>query len=76
AWRIRRSRRLRMAVRLRAEIAGEQSFEIPAELAGTHDVDKLKAQELNLMRLRRVDIESKIDAASDLARLYGQQVQS
>ncbi|MBY3444972.1 polysaccharide biosynthesis/export family protein [Rhizobium laguerreae] len=62
--------------RLRAEIAGEQSFEIPAELAGTPDVDKLKAQELNLMRLRRVDIESQIDAASDLARLYGQQVQS
>lgn len=62
--------------RLRAEIAGEQSFEIPAELVGTPDVDKLKAQELNLMRLRRVDIESQIDAASDLARLYGQQVQS
>ncbi|MGR9450970.1 polysaccharide biosynthesis/export family protein [Rhizobium leguminosarum] len=62
--------------RLRAEIAGEQSFEIPAELAGTPDVDKLKAQELNLMRLRRVDIESQIDAASDLTRLYGQQVQS
>ncbi|RUV29096.1 exopolysaccharide biosynthesis protein, partial [Mesorhizobium sp. M1A.T.Ca.IN.004.03.1.1] len=53
--------------RLRAEIAGEQSFEIPAELAGTPDVDKLKAQELNLMRLRRVDIESQIEAASDLA---------
>ena len=62
--------------RLRAEIAGEQSFEIPAELVGTPDVDKLKAQELNLMRLRRVDIQSQIDAASDLARLYGQQVES
>lgn len=62
--------------RLRAEIAGEQSFEIPAELVGTPDADKLKAQELNLMRLRRVDIQSQIDAASDLARLYGQQVES
>ncbi|PDT02707.1 exopolysaccharide biosynthesis protein [Rhizobium chutanense] len=62
--------------RLRAEIAGEQSFEIPAELAGTADVDKLKAQELNLMRLRRVDIDSQIEAANDLTRLYGQQVES
>ncbi|OWV79441.1 exopolysaccharide biosynthesis protein [Rhizobium sp. R635] len=62
--------------RLRAEIAGEQSFEIPAELAGIPDIDKLKAQELNLMRLRRVDIDSQIEAASDLASLYGQQVES
>lgn len=62
--------------RLRAEIAGEQSFEIPAELAGIPDTDKLKAQELNLMRLRRVDIDSQIEAANDLARLYGQQVES
>ncbi|MDC7741006.1 MULTISPECIES: polysaccharide biosynthesis/export family protein [Rhizobium] len=62
--------------RLRAEIAGEQSFEIPAELLGTADVDRLKAQELNLMRLRRVDIDSQIEAANDLTRLYGQQVES
>ena len=62
--------------RLRAEIAGEQSFEIPNELTGTPDVDKLQAQELNLMRLRRVDIESQIEAANDLTRLYGQQVES
>ncbi|MBP2444321.1 polysaccharide biosynthesis/export family protein [Rhizobium leguminosarum] len=62
--------------RLRAEIAGEQSFEIPGELVGTPDIDKLKAQELNLMRLRRVDIDSQIEAANDLTRLYGQQVES
>lgn len=62
--------------RLRAEIAGQQSFEIPDELVGTPDVDKLKAQELNLMRLRRVDIDSRIEAANDLTRLYGQQVES
>ncbi|MBB5666853.1 exopolysaccharide production protein ExoF [Rhizobium leguminosarum] len=62
--------------RLRAEIAGQQSFEIPDELAGTPDIDKLKAQELNLMRLRRVDIDSRIEAANDLTRLYGQQVES
>ncbi|OWV80096.1 exopolysaccharide biosynthesis protein [Rhizobium sp. R634] len=62
--------------RLRAEITGEQSFEIPAELAGTPDVDKLKAQELNLMRLRRVDIDSQIEAANNLTQLYGQQVES
>ncbi|WP_434732977.1 polysaccharide biosynthesis/export family protein [Rhizobium sp. YTUHZ044] len=62
--------------RLRAEIAGEQSFEVPAELVGTPDMDKQKAQELNLMRLRRVDIDSQIEAANDLTRLYGQQVES
>ncbi|WP_064706054.1 polysaccharide biosynthesis/export family protein [Rhizobium bangladeshense] len=62
--------------RLRAEIAGGQDFEIPAELVGTAEVDKLKAQELNLMRLRRIDIDSQIEAANDLTRLYGQQVES
>lgn len=62
--------------RLRAEIAGETSFEIPAEIAGTPDVDKLKAEETNLMLLRRVQSDSQVAAAEDLSRLYSQEAQS
>ncbi|WP_455274071.1 polysaccharide biosynthesis/export family protein [Rhizobium herbae] len=62
--------------RLRAEIAGQTSFEIPAELAGTPNVEQLKTDELNLMRLRRVQIDSQIAAEDDLVRLYGQEILS
>ncbi|UXN59115.1 polysaccharide biosynthesis/export family protein [Phyllobacterium zundukense] len=62
--------------RLRAEIAGEPSFVVPAELVGTPDVEKLKTEESNLMRLRRVESESQIAAANDLSRLYSQEIQS
>lgn len=62
--------------RLRAEIAGEQDFAIPPDLAGTPDVEKLKAEETNLMRLRRVESESQVAAADDLSRLYSQEIKS
>jgi exopolysaccharide production protein ExoF len=62
--------------RLRAEIDGEFGFATPAELVGTPDVEKLKAEESNLMRLRRVESESQIAAANDLSRLYSQEIQS
>nr|WP_223216645.1 polysaccharide biosynthesis/export family protein [Rhizobium mesosinicum] len=67
---------LMRAARLRAEIAGQSDFDIPAELAGTPDIDKLKAEELNLMRLRAVESNSQIAAADDLNRLYTQEIQS
>lgn len=62
--------------RLRAEIAGQSTFEIPAELVGTPNVEQSKAEELNLMRLRRVQTDSQIAAEDDLARLYSQEIQS
>ncbi|WP_271894443.1 polysaccharide biosynthesis/export family protein [Candidatus Phyllobacterium onerii] len=62
--------------RLRAEIAGEPSFAVPGELVGTPDVEKLKTEESNLMRLRRVESASQIAAANDLSRLYSQEIQS
>ncbi len=67
---------LMRAARLRAEIAGQSDFDIPAELAGVPDIDKLKAEELNLMRLRAVESNSQIEAANDLSRLYTQEIQS
>jgi exopolysaccharide production protein ExoF len=47
-----------------------------AEIAGVPDIDKLKAEELNLMRLRAVESNSQIEAADDLSRLYTQEIQS
>jgi len=67
---------LMRAARLRAEIAGQSDFGIPAEIAGVPDIDKLKAEELNLMRLRAVETNSKVEAADDLSRLYTQEIQS
>ena len=60
--------------RLRAEIAGETSFDIPTELSGAPDVENLKKEETNLMRLRRVELQNRIDAADDLGRLYSQEI--
>lgn len=62
--------------RLNAELAGDTSFEIPAELSGTPDIDKLKEEESNLMRLRRIELKSRIDAADDLSRLYSQEIKT
>lgn len=67
---------LMQQARLRAEAAGQQDFAIPPELAGTPDVEKLKTEEANLMRLRRVEAESQIAAADDLSRLYSQEIKS
>lgn len=67
---------LMRAARLRAEIAGQSDFGIPAEIVGVPDIDKLKAEELNLMRLRAVETNSKVEAADDLSRLYTQEIQS
>ncbi|QWW67009.1 polysaccharide biosynthesis/export family protein [Rhizobium sp. WYJ-E13] len=67
---------LMRAARLRAEIAGQSDFGTPAEIAGIPDIDKLKAEELNLMRLRAVETNSKVEAADDLSRLYTQEIQS
>ncbi len=55
---LKRSDLLMQQARLRAEAAGEQDFAIPPELAGTPDVEKLRTEETNLMRLRRVEAES------------------
>lgn len=62
--------------RLRAEIAGLTDFDIPLELVDLADAAALKNEELNLMRLRRVEIDSQIAATDDLARLYGHEVDS
>ncbi|MBB3442348.1 polysaccharide biosynthesis/export family protein [Sinorhizobium sp. B11] len=67
---------LMRAARLRAEIAGQPDFDIPSEIGGVPDIGKLKAEELNLMRLRAVETNSKVEAADDLSRLYTQEIQS
>ena len=67
---------LMQQARLRAEVAGQEDFATPPELAGTPDVEKLKSEESNLMRLRRVEADSQIAAADDLSRLYSQEIKS
>jgi exopolysaccharide production protein ExoF len=62
--------------RLAAEIAGQQTFETPSELVSTPDIEILRNEELDLMRLRRIDIESRVAAADDLAKLYAQEIQT
>lgn len=62
--------------RLQAEIAGETDFTLPEGIEATPSVEKSKMEELNLMRLRRVEIESQIDATEDLTVLYTHEIQS
>lgn len=56
--------------RLRAEMEGKDSFEIPAVLNKTDGAQDIHAEEMNLMKFRRVEIDSKIAAAQDLDALY------
>lgn len=62
--------------RLTAEIAGHTVFETPAELAGITGIETLRQEQLELMRLRRVEMESRIDAARDLTQLYSQEIET
>ncbi|WP_082352615.1 polysaccharide biosynthesis/export family protein [Rhizobium sp. AAP43] len=62
--------------RLTAEIEGRDDFDIPAELVGAANIEAAKADELNLLQLRRVQLSSRIAAADDLVTLYGQEIQS
>ncbi len=62
--------------RLTAEIEGRNDFDIPAELIGTSGIDKAKTDELNLLRLRQKQLDSRIAAADDLVLLYSQEIAS
>lgn len=62
--------------RLQAEITGATDFTLPEGVEATPSVEKSKLEELNLMRLRRIEIESQIDATEDLTTLYTHEIQS
>ncbi|WP_193227671.1 polysaccharide biosynthesis/export family protein [Aureimonas psammosilenae] len=62
------------AARLRAEIAGRDSFDLPDEIKTSPTAEAQLADERNLMRLRRVELESQIRAANDLKELYTQEI--
>ncbi|MBP1853190.1 polysaccharide biosynthesis/export family protein [Rhizobium halophytocola] len=65
---------LMQRARLLAEIAGNDDFQIPDELRDSPDIEQLKDDETNLMHLRRVQLQSRVDAAGAAARLYGQEI--
>lgn len=62
------------AARLRAEIAGETSFKMPPQLEGVENAKAQADDELNLMRLRQVELDSQQEAAKDLNTLYEQEI--
>jgi protein involved in polysaccharide export with SLBB domain len=60
--------------RLRAEMAGKDNFDTPATLTKTDGAEELHAEELNLMKFRRVELDSKIASAEDLGKLYSNSI--
>jgi polysaccharide biosynthesis/export protein ExoF len=60
--------------RLRAEKSGKENFDIPASLAGFGGAAALQSEELELMRLRRVETGSKLDSAKGLGLLYSGEI--
>lgn len=62
------------AARLRAEIAGEESFKLPEELEKAENIQSQVDDELNLMRLRQIELASQQEAAKDLNALYDQEI--
>lgn len=62
--------------RLEAEKAGKPDFAIPDELQGRTGIDGLHAAELELMKLRRVELDSKIAASNGIGNLYTHEIET
>ncbi|WP_426130714.1 polysaccharide biosynthesis/export family protein [Pararhizobium sp. PWRC1-1] len=62
--------------RLKAEKEGKPDFETPDELRGADGVDAIHAEELDLMKLRRIELESKIAAAKGIGDLYIHEIET
>ncbi|MGO4440472.1 polysaccharide biosynthesis/export family protein [Rhizobium sp. RAF56] len=62
--------------RLRAEMEDKDTFEMPKELVGASGADALYSQEINLMKLRSVELKSKIAAADGLTDLYTHSIET
>lgn len=62
--------------RLRAEMAGKDNFDIPPQLVSSDGAGEIHAEELNLMKFRRVELDSKIAAAQDLNILYTSSIET
>jgi len=60
--------------RLKAEMEDKESFDMPPMLAGVKGADALYSEELNLMKLRRVELKSKLAAADGLTDLYSHSI--
>lgn len=62
--------------RLRAEMAGKDNFDIPAQLVNSDGAQDIHAEELNLMKFRRIELDSKIASAQDLNNLYTSSIET
>ncbi len=62
--------------RLQAEKEGRATFDIPDELKGTKGLEELHAEELDLMKLRQIELASKIAAAKGLGSLYTHEIET
>ncbi|MCV9967734.1 polysaccharide biosynthesis/export family protein [Pararhizobium sp. BT-229] len=62
--------------RLQAEKEGKETFDIPEELRGTKGIEELHAEELDLMKLRQIELKSKIAAAKGLGQLYTHEIET
>jgi polysaccharide biosynthesis/export protein ExoF len=62
--------------RLRAEMAGRDSFDIPPALSKVDGATEIHAEELNLLKFRRAEIDSKIASSQDLDTLYANSIET
>ena len=62
--------------RLQAEKEGKATFDIPDELKDVKGVEELHAAELDLMKLRQIELASKIAAAKGLGSLYTHEIET
>ncbi|WJH38090.1 polysaccharide biosynthesis/export family protein (plasmid) [Aliirhizobium terrae] len=60
--------------RLRAEKNGHETFDIPTSLANFSGALALQSEELELMKLRKVETGSKLDSAKGLGLLYAGEI--
>lgn len=62
--------------RLKAEMEGKENFDMPPALANVNGADGIYKEELNLMKLRGVELKSKMAAADSLTDLYTHSIET
>ena len=62
--------------RLKAEMEGKDSFDVPGLLINVPGIDEIRSEELRLMKFRKIEFESRKASARDLGNLHAREIET
>ncbi len=62
--------------RLKAEMEGKDSIDVPALLINSPGIDEIRSEELRLMKFRKIEFESRKASARDLGNLHAREIET